>query len=253
MSPLRFFWFDVARLGKGPNLTRRALSVYPRRLVASAGTARGVYNSSGLLSIPLFYRDLSRQRTLISCPEIGVRAWGDAGPFRKSCKRKVRDCLLRQSLKRHEDRLRKAQQALSRKAKFGNNWKKAKARVRRIHARFGNARGDYLRKTSTTTDKNHAMVWSEDLRVRNMSKSAAGTADAPGRNVRAKSGLNKFILDQARFVCVECGFEDNADVVGALDVLRAGHARFACEASGAVIPPAAGTHRSDSGTAQCRA
>ena len=50
---------------------------------------------------------------------------------------------------------------------------------------------------------------------------------------------------QTKFECVECGFEENADVVGAINVLRAGHARLACEVSGAVMPPAAGTHRSD--------
>ncbi|WP_143164473.1 zinc ribbon domain-containing protein, partial [Lampropedia hyalina] len=33
---------------------------------------------------------------------------------------------------------------------------------------------------------------------------------------------------QARFACVECGYEENADVVGAINVLRAGHARLAC-------------------------
>ncbi|MDF1486708.1 transposase, partial [Ramlibacter sp. H39-3-26] len=62
------------------------------------------------------------------------------------------------SFKRHQDRLCKAQQALSRKTKFGNNWKKAQARVQRIHARIGNARRDYLHKTSTAISKNHAMV-----------------------------------------------------------------------------------------------
>jgi putative transposase len=203
------------------------------------------------------------------------------------------------SFKRHEAALRKAQQAMSRKTKFSKNWRKAKTRVQLIHSRIGNARRDYLHKISTAISKNHAMVCIEDLQVRNMSKSAAGTADAPGRNVRAKSGLNKSILDQgwfefrrqleykmawnggwlitvppqytsrtcpccghvsadnrrtqARFECVECGFEENADVVGAINVLRAGHARFACEVSGAAMPPAAGTHRSDSGAAQCRA
>lgn len=40
------------------------------------------------------------------------------------------------------------------------------------------------------------MVCIEDLQVRNMSRSAAGTREQPGRNVRAKSGLNKAILDQ---------------------------------------------------------
>ena len=196
------------------------------------------------------------------------------------------------SFKRHEDRLRKAQQAMSRKTKFSNNWKKAKARVQRIHFRIGNARRDYLHKATTTISQNHAMVCIEDLQVRNMSKSAAGTTEQPGKHVRAKSGLNKAILDQgwfefrrqldyklawagghlivvppqntsrtcpacghvsadnrqtqARFLCVECGFEENADLVGAINVLRAGHARCACEVSGAVMPPAAGTHRSDS-------
>jgi putative transposase len=33
---------------------------------------------------------------------------------------------------------------------------------------------------------------------------------------------------QARFECVECGFEENADLVGAINILRAGHARLAC-------------------------
>lgn len=103
------------------------------------------------------------------------------------------------SFKRHETALRKAQQAMSRKTKFSSNWKKTKARIQRIHSRIGNARRDYLHKTTTTISQNHAMVCIEDLQVRNMSKSAAGTAEAPGRNVRAKSGLNKSILDQGWF------------------------------------------------------
>lgn len=184
---------------------------------------------------------------------------------------------------------------------------------------IGNARRDYLHKTSTAISKNHAMVCIEDLQVRNMSRSAAGTTEQPGKHVRAKSGLNKAILDQgwfefrrqldyklawrggylitvppqntsrtcpccghvsadnrqtqAVFRCVECGFEEHADLVGAINILSRGMqllrdegqdtadasagretaARIACEVSGAVMPPAAGTHRSDSGAARCRA
>jgi putative transposase len=40
------------------------------------------------------------------------------------------------------------------------------------------------------------MIVIEDLKVSNMSKSAKGTAERHGRNVRAKSGLNRSILDQ---------------------------------------------------------
>ena len=178
------------------------------------------------------------------------------------------------SFKRNESALRSAQRAMSRKTRFSHNWKKAKARIQKIHARIGNTRRDYLHKATTTISQNHAIVCIEDLQVRNMSRSAAGTSESPGRNVRAKSGLNKAILDQgwaefrrqldyklawngghliavpprntsrtcpacgdvseenrqtqALFCCAECGFEENADLVGAINVLRAGHARLAC-------------------------
>lgn len=195
------------------------------------------------------------------------------------------------SFKGHEQALRKAQRAMSRKKKFSNNWKRSKVQVQRIHARIVNARMDFLHKASNTISKNHATVCMEDLQVRNMSRSAAGTVETPGKNVHAKSGLNKAILDQgwfefrrqleykmawaggrvivvppqntsracpncghiakenrqsqARFQCVECDFAEHADVVGAINILRAGHARIACEVSGAIRPPAAGTRRSD--------
>lgn len=215
------------------------------------------------------------------------------------------------SFKRYEDRMRKAQQALSRKVKFSNNWKKAKSRVQKIHSRIGNVRRDFLHLASKTISQNHAIVCIEDLQVSNMSKSAKGSVAEPGKNVRAKSGLNKSILDQgwgefrrqldyklawngghliavppqytsqtcpacghvssdnrqtqAKFCCVECGFEENADLVGAINVLSRGMqqlrdegmdtadasagretaAQIACEVNGAVMPSAAGTHRSD--------
>jgi transposase len=38
---------------------------------------------------------------------------------------------------------------------------------------------------------------------------------------------------QQRFHCIACDFEENADRVGAINILRAGHARCACEVSDA--------------------
>ncbi|MCY4473084.1 MAG: transposase [Kistimonas sp.] len=103
------------------------------------------------------------------------------------------------SFGRHQVRLCEAQRAMSRKTKFSNNWKKAKARIQKIHSRISTARRDYLHKTSTTISKNHVMVCIEDLQVSNMSRSAAGGVDKPGKNLQAKSGLNKSILDQGWF------------------------------------------------------
>jgi putative transposase len=178
------------------------------------------------------------------------------------------------SFKKHEQRLAKYQRRMARKTKFSNNWKKAKGRVQRIHSSIANARNDFLHKASTQISKNHAMVCIEDLQVRNMSKSASGTLEAPGRKVAQKKGLNKAILDQGwgefrrqleyktrwnggefvavpaaytsqtcpccghisrenrqtqtLFACVSCGYENNADHVGAINVLAAGHAVLAC-------------------------
>lgn len=189
---------------------------------------------------------------------------------------------------KQRDRLRAAQQSLSRKKKFSRNWKKAQARVQRIHTRIANSRRDFLHNATTAISNNHAVVYVEDLKVKNMSRSAKGDQARPGKNVRAKAGLNRAILDQgwaefrrqlgykldwkggelivvpphytsqtcpacgrissanrktqAEFACVECGYRENADLVGAINVQRAGHARIACEVSSAVMLPAAGTN-----------
>lgn len=50
---------------------------------------------------------------------------------------------------------------------------------------------------------------------------------------------------QATFLCQQCGFSANADEVGAINILRAGHAQLACEVNDAVMSSAAGTHRSE--------
>jgi len=100
------------------------------------------------------------------------------------------------SFKKHQQRLAKYQRRMSRKVKFSKNWKKAKSKVQKVHTDITNVRKDYLHKTSTTISKNHALVCVEDLQVRNMSKSASGTSEQPGRQVKQKSGLNRSILDQ---------------------------------------------------------
>ncbi|MHB5535482.1 RNA-guided endonuclease InsQ/TnpB family protein, partial [Klebsiella pneumoniae] len=100
------------------------------------------------------------------------------------------------SFKQNQSRLARLQRQLARKVKFSANWKKQKARISRLHSHIANIRRDYLHKVTTTVSKNHAMIVIEDLKVSNMSKSAAGTVDEPGRNVASKSGLNRAILDQ---------------------------------------------------------
>jgi len=100
------------------------------------------------------------------------------------------------SFKQKQVRLARYQRSLARKVKFSSNWHKAKQRVSKLHTHIANARRDLLHKTSTNISQNHAMIFVEDLKVANMSRSAKGTIENKGRNVKAKSGLNRSILDQ---------------------------------------------------------
>ena len=98
--------------------------------------------------------------------------------------------------RRHIEQLKKEQRKLSRMVKFSENWKRQKAKIQQIHHKIACCRSDYLHKTSTEISKSHAMIFVEDLKVGNMSRSAKGDLEQPGRNVSAKSGLNRSILDQ---------------------------------------------------------
>ena len=178
------------------------------------------------------------------------------------------------SFKQKQSRLARYQRALSSKVKFSRNWKKQKGKITQLHSTIANIRKDYLHKTTSTISQNHAMIVIENLQISNMSKSAKGSVESKGRNVKAKSGLNRSILDQgwfefrrqleykqawagggviavnprntsrtcpcckhisadnrqtqAKFECVECGYAENADLVGAINILAAGHAVLAC-------------------------
>ena len=100
------------------------------------------------------------------------------------------------SFQKHQKRLAKYQREMSKKVKFSKNWIKAKARVQKIYTCIANVRKDFLHKITTTISKNHALICIEDLKVRTMSKSAAGTIEEPGKEVKKKSLLNRSILDQ---------------------------------------------------------
>lgn len=103
------------------------------------------------------------------------------------------------SFRKHEKKLAKLQRKLAKRVKFSANWQKLKVKIQRLHRTIANVRNDFLHKTTTIISKNHALVVIEDLKVRNMSRSASGTLDHPGKNVRVKAGLNKSILDQGWF------------------------------------------------------
>lgn len=169
-------------------------------------------------------------------------------------------------------KLKKLQQHFYRKQKGSKNRNKARLKVAKQHHRIVNIRQDTLHKLTTALCKNHAAVAVEELCIKHMSKSSAGTVEKPGKNVAQKRGLNRsivqqgwgilfqqllykanwygslFVLVSARhtsqtcpccdfvakenrptqssFKCLDCGYAQNADVVGAMNIRRRGMTCF---------------------------
>jgi putative transposase len=98
--------------------------------------------------------------------------------------------------RRAEKKKARMQRKLAGMVKYSQHWKKQQQRITKLDSRIANCRGDFLHKLSTETSKNHAVIVIEDLQVKNMSRSARGTLEEPGRSVAQKAGLNKAILDQ---------------------------------------------------------
>ncbi|MGW7459809.1 RNA-guided endonuclease InsQ/TnpB family protein [Streptomyces sp. NPDC054797] len=79
--------------------------------------------------------------------------------------------------------------------KYGRRLRTTIAQIAKLTTRRANRRRDFTHKLTTDLAKNHGLIGIEDLRVKNMTASAKGTTEVPGRNVRAKAGLNRSVLD----------------------------------------------------------
>ena len=73
-------------------------------------------------------------------------------------------------LRRAEQKLRKAQKALSRKKRGSSNRTKAVVKVARVHARVADARRDFHHKLSTTLIRDNQAIYVEDLAVNGLGR-----------------------------------------------------------------------------------
>ncbi|MEV6595135.1 RNA-guided endonuclease InsQ/TnpB family protein [Streptomyces acidicola] len=95
----------------------------------------------------------------------------------------------RAQIRKHQRRAARAPKASERKtAEY--------AKAARLKAREANRRKDWCEKTSTMLARTCDLIRFEKLNIKNMTASARGTAEQPGRRVRQKAGLNKTILAQ---------------------------------------------------------
>jgi putative transposase len=95
---------------------------------------------------------------------------------------------------RERARLRCMQRKLARAQRGSNRRGRVKRGIARLRARETDRRKDWAEKASTDLARRFDVIRVEDLRIKNMTRSAKGTRENPGRNVRAKAGLNRGIL-----------------------------------------------------------
>ena len=98
----------------------------------------------------------------------------------------------------HQDRpdIVKKQQRLSRCRKGSRRWKQRAAVLANAQARRRVRNRNECHRTTTEIVRQYGHIAVESLQLKNMTGSAAGTLENPGRNVSAKSGLNREILEQ---------------------------------------------------------
>lgn len=94
-----------------------------------------------------------------------------------------------------ERKHRKAQRAASRRKRGSNRWRKAIRRSAAVKAKQARARKHWAHEATTDIARRFGTVVIEKLRTSSMTRSAKGTLAKPGRNVGAKSGLNRSILN----------------------------------------------------------
>ncbi|WP_277032588.1 transposase [Caballeronia mineralivorans] len=91
-------------------------------------------------------------------------------------------------------RMADVQRQQARKKRGSIRYKRLGKQVAKLHERIGNLRREFLLKTTTIIVQSCAVIATEELRTQNMSCSAKGTHDKPGRKVKQKAGLNREIL-----------------------------------------------------------
>ena len=92
---------------------------------------------------------------------------------------------------RERTRLRRLQRTLARAKRGSNRRGRVKHAIARLRAQEADRRKDWAEKVSTGIARRFDLIRVEDLQIPNMTRSAKGTRENPGRNVRQKAGLNR--------------------------------------------------------------
>lgn len=91
--------------------------------------------------------------------------------------------------------LARLQRRYARTRPGSNRREKVRRQIAALQHRIALRRAGMLHEVSKRLARDYAVIGLEDLHVAGMTRSARGTLEAPGKNVAAKAGLNRSILD----------------------------------------------------------
>ena len=100
-------------------------------------------------------------------------------------------------LGKKEARRKRYQRRMARQIKGSNKRKDTKKKFRKVSRKIANIRKDWVHQTTKKIADKSGTAVTERLRVKNMTASAKGTIENPGKNVKQKAGLNRAMLDTA--------------------------------------------------------
>jgi putative transposase len=86
------------------------------------------------------------------------------------------------------------QRARAKKRKGSHRYRQLSERIRNRHGSIANKRRDFIHKETTAMAQRCALIATEELQISNMSRSARGSLEKPGRRIKQNSGLNREIL-----------------------------------------------------------
>ena len=134
-------------------------------------------------------------------------------------------------------RQRRLQRAVSRGKRGSRTRRRRVAKLAGFRRKELVAQRNQCHRATTAIIRAHGLVAMERLKVRNMTRSAKGSKEEPGKNVVQKSGLNREILSQnwsllrqqlkykaysETYRCAACGLVVDRDVNAAINILAAG-------------------------------
>jgi len=100
-------------------------------------------------------------------------------------------------LDKRQKELRRAARGLARSRRGSRRRKKAITKLQRIQRNIRNHRRTHLHDIANAIVRSASTIIVEDLKLKNMTKSARGSVAEPGMNVRQKAGLNRVLADAA--------------------------------------------------------